>query len=134
MSDVSVSPPNEPPQRVRLEGKLDMVRASDASFTLIADDGRVIQGRLVGRSIEDLARFLNRGVLVFGTPQFDSLGNLMSVEVDGWLATDYRPPRHRAWRENRRKYGKRWPGDSRRPLAPGRVTRRMSRSSRPCGS
>jgi hypothetical protein len=94
MNDVSLTPPNvPPPQRVRLEGKLDMVRASDASFTLIADDGRVIQGRLVGRSIEELARFLNRGVLVFGVAAFDPVGNLMSVEVDGWLPTDNSPPK-----------------------------------------
>ena len=94
MNDVSLTPPNAPhPQRVRLEGKLDMVRASDGSFTLIANDGRVIQGRLIGRSIEELARFLNREVLVFGTAQADPLGNFTSVEVDGWLPKDNRPPK-----------------------------------------
>jgi hypothetical protein len=86
MSDVprvpTVSPP---PARVRLTGKLDMVRASDAGFTLVTDDGRVIPGRLVGRPVEELARWLNRAVVVFGSGQFDSLGNLTSVEADGFL-------------------------------------------------
>jgi hypothetical protein len=44
------------PPRVRLEGTLDMVRASDASFTLRLADGRERPGRLVGRPIVALGR------------------------------------------------------------------------------
>jgi hypothetical protein len=86
VNDVYLASTSQPsPRRVRLDGKIDVVRASDASFTLIADDGRVIQGRLVGRSIEELAGLLNRAILIFGTGQFDSFGKLISVEADGFL-------------------------------------------------
>ncbi len=86
MSDVARAPAGSPsPARVRLAGKLDMVCASNASFTLVADDGRVIPGRLVGRPVEELARWLNHAVVVFGLGQFDPLGNLTSVEADGFL-------------------------------------------------
>ncbi len=99
-----------------------MVRASDASFTIVADDGRVIQGRLVGRSIDELARFLNRAVLIFGSAEFDPLGNLRSVEVDGFLPMDNRLPKapnlSGRTKEEREEMARRlgaaigtWPGD-----------------------
>lgn len=93
MNDISYTPSSaSPAQRMRLVGRLDMVRASDASFTLVTVEGRVIPGQLVGRPIEELARLLNRAILVFGSPRFDALGNLTSVEADGYLPESYAPP------------------------------------------
>jgi len=93
MSDVSRAPTgSSSPARVRVVGKLDMVCASDAGFTLVADDGQVISGRLVGRPIEELARWLGRAVVVFGLARFDALGNLAFVEADGFLAETNHTP------------------------------------------
>jgi len=93
MSDVPRVPTgSSSPARVRVVGQLDMVCASDAGFTLVADDGRVISGRLVGRPIEELARLLGRAIIVFGLARFDALGNLTSVEADGFLAETKRIP------------------------------------------
>ena len=47
-------------QRIRMEGALDSVQASDASFLLRLGDGRMLRGRFVGRSIHGLAHVLGR--------------------------------------------------------------------------
>jgi hypothetical protein len=90
MSQAVTSPTSPPPapQRVRLEGTLDMVRASDASFTLRLADGRELPGRLVARKITTLATLLGRQVLVFGTGQFGPTGELERVDADGFLHND----------------------------------------------
>ena len=79
-----LSTPNS--ARVRVEGTLDMVRASDQTFTVITPEGATISGRLVeGRSVEELARWLSEDVVLFGIGQFDPAGKLLSVEANGFL-------------------------------------------------
>jgi hypothetical protein len=123
MSDAQLAPVNLPSaRRVRLEGKLDVVRASNASFTLLEDDGKVIHGRLVGRPIEELGSHLNRAIVVFGTGRFDSFGKLISVEADGFLSRENSLPNapslSRRTSEEREEMARRlqsfigtWPGD-----------------------
>jgi hypothetical protein len=77
-----------PPQRVRVEGVLDAVRASDASFVLLLSDGRSLPGRLVGRAPLSLARLLGRALLVFGTGHFGPTGELERIESDGFMPND----------------------------------------------
>jgi hypothetical protein len=84
------SPPQSPASssRVRLEGTLDMVQASDSSFRLVLADGRTIPGKLVRGPITSLARVLGRRLLVFGTGKFGPAGELEWVEADGFLPND----------------------------------------------
>ncbi len=74
--------------RVRLEGTLDMVQASDSSFRLILADGRTIPGWLVGYPILGLARLLSRKLLVFGTGRLGTTGELEGIEADGFMPDD----------------------------------------------
>jgi hypothetical protein len=74
--------------RVRLDGTLDMVQASDNSFRLILADGRTIPGRLGGYPILGLARLLGRPLLVFGIGRFGSGGELEGIEADGFMPND----------------------------------------------
>jgi hypothetical protein len=79
------------PPRVRLEGVLDVVKASDSSFQLILADGRTLPGRLVGYPITSMARLLGRPLLVFGTGRFGPAGELEGVEADGIVPNDDQP-------------------------------------------
>ncbi len=72
--------------RVRVEGTLDVVRASDASFTLRLDDGRELSGRLVRGSVAGLGRVLGRRLIVFGT-----VGAVEEIEADGFIPNDGQP-------------------------------------------
>ncbi len=86
-----MTPPPPTTKRVRLEGTLDLVRASDSSFLLVLADGRAVPGTLVGRPISSLARELGRVLLVFGTGHFGAAGELERVEADGYIPNDGQP-------------------------------------------
>ncbi len=83
----SANAPGSSP-RIRLEGTLDMVRASDSTFTLLLSDGRSIAYRLVGYPIQGLARLLGRQLIVFGTGHLGPGGEMEGVEADGFLPND----------------------------------------------
>jgi len=70
------------PQRVRLAGALDMVRASTQSFTLRLDDGQEVRGVLVSGSIVDAATHLNHRVLVLGQAVYRASGRLLRIDAD----------------------------------------------------
>ena len=84
----SPSPSTSDSGRVRVEGTLDMVRASDQSFTLRMPDGRELPGRLVGRPIIGLARVLGRNIFVFGFGRCNPAGDLMGLDADGFMPND----------------------------------------------
>src|SRR5258708_31684587 len=88
---MSQAVPTTTSPRVRLEGTLDRVRASEASFPLRLADGRELPGRLVARKITTLATLLGRQILVFGTGQYGPTGELERVEADGFLHNDAEP-------------------------------------------
>jgi hypothetical protein len=77
-------------RRVRLEGVLWAVQM-DGGFTLRLPDGRPIPGSLVGRPIAGLARVLGRPLIVFGSAQFGSVGEVERIEADGFLPNDGKP-------------------------------------------
>ena len=77
--------------RVRLEGTLDTVQASDSSFRLRLEDGRTIPGQLIGRPIITLAKVLGRRLLVFGTGQFNAAGELERIDLDSFIPNDGQP-------------------------------------------
>jgi hypothetical protein len=70
------------PQRVRLVGTLDMVRASTQSFALRLDDGQEVRGVLVLGSIVDAAAQLNSRVLVLGRAVYRASGRLLRIDAD----------------------------------------------------
>ncbi len=71
-----------------MEGVLDAVQASNASFILRMPDARVLSGRFIGRSIHGLARVLGRPLIVFGNGWLGTSGQLEGVEADGFLPSD----------------------------------------------
>jgi hypothetical protein len=107
---------------LRLEGLLDEVRASDSTFALRADDGRLIRGRLVGPSVEAVAPFLGRRVMVLGTGQADQSGATVWIDAAAMLLAPGPLPKAPALpgstAEGREEMAKRlkaalgtWPGD-----------------------
>jgi hypothetical protein len=70
------------PQRVRLVGTLDMVRASTQSFALRLDDGQTLRGSLVSGSIVDAAAQLNSRVLILGRAVYRASGRLLRIDAD----------------------------------------------------
>jgi hypothetical protein len=86
-----MNPTTPAPPRIRVEGALDMVRASDQTFTLRQPDGRELPGRLVRGSIAGLGRVLGRPLIVFGAARLGPAGELQSVEADGYIPNDGKP-------------------------------------------
>lgn len=70
------------PQRVRVVGTLDMVRASTQSFALRLDDGQEARGILVSGSVVDAAAQLNSRVLVLGRAVYRASGRLLRIDAD----------------------------------------------------
>lgn len=70
------------PQRVRVVGLLDMVRASTQSLALRLDDGQEVRGVLIAGSIVEAAALLNRRVLVLGRAVYRTSGRVLRVDVD----------------------------------------------------
>jgi len=79
------------PQRVRVVGALDMVRASTQSFALRLDDGQEVRGVLGSGSIVDTAAHLNRRVLVLGQAVYRTSGRLLRIDADEIRAADGEP-------------------------------------------
>jgi hypothetical protein len=118
------------PRKVRLAGILDMVRASNHTFAVRLDDGQEAKGSLVEGSVEALAAWLNKPVLLFGTAVFRPSGRLLRVDAEAFrpaTAPDWffakmpkplAPDRHRPATQDRRKmadglkavFGQ-WPGE-----------------------
>jgi hypothetical protein len=70
------------PQRVRVVGTLDMLRASTQKFALRLDDGQEVRGVLVSGSIVDAAARLNSRVLVLGRVIYRASGRLLRIDAD----------------------------------------------------
>ncbi len=118
------------PRRVRLVGKLDMLRASTQAFGLILDDGHEIPGVLTVGDIAGLTPLFKQRVLVLGKAVYRPSGRALRIDADEILAateqdrffTTVPPPRRhkfdltRLLREQPNKkslaaiFGK-WPGD-----------------------
>ena len=70
------------PQRVRVVGTLDLVRASTQSFALRLDDGQEVSGVLVSGSVVNTAAHLNSRVLVLGRAIYRASGKLLRIDAD----------------------------------------------------
>jgi hypothetical protein len=118
------------PQRVRVAGKLDMLRASTQSFGVLLDDGQEIRGVLIEGDIEGLGPLLNQRALVLGKAVYRASGRLLRIDAEAvvhapdegrFFSTIPKPVRQRfdlreRVREQQHKTGLaavlgRWPGD-----------------------
>lgn len=71
-----------PPRRVRLVGRLDMLRASTQTFELILDDGQAVRGVLTAGDIGTAAPLFKQRVLVLGKVIYRPSGRLLRVDAD----------------------------------------------------
>ena len=70
------------PQRVRVVGTLDMVRASTQTFALRLGNGQEIQGVLIPGAIESSATERNNRVLVLGSVVYRPSGRPLRIDAD----------------------------------------------------
>ena len=89
-----------PPRRVRVMGRLDMIRASDGGFALCLEAGERVFGVWESTSIDILNRLWNQDVVVEGDAVFRASGKLLrldaqamapATESDAFFATMPRP-------------------------------------------
>lgn len=71
-----------PSQRVRLSGKLDMIRHHDRRFSLQLDSGESVQGIAETVAVEDLRAHFGQGVIVHGFATFQPSGRVLRIEAD----------------------------------------------------
>jgi hypothetical protein len=74
------------PERVRVVGTLDMIRASTQAFALKVDDGQELRGIMVAGEIGDHKQLLERRVLVLGKAVYRPSGRLLRVDTEEILA------------------------------------------------
>jgi hypothetical protein len=70
------------PQRVRIVGKLDMLRASTQSFGVLLDDGQEIRGVLAIGDVAGITPLLDQRVLVLGKAVYRPSGKLLRVDAE----------------------------------------------------
>ncbi len=75
------------PQRVRIVGKLDMLRASTQSFGVILDSGDEIRGVLAEGEVGAISGLMNQRVLVLGKAVYRPSGRLLRVDAEEVTAT-----------------------------------------------
>ncbi|HZU37228.1 MAG TPA: hypothetical protein VFA18_15000 [Gemmataceae bacterium] len=76
-----------PPQRIRLVGRLDMVRVSTQSFGLILDDRQEVRGVTVNGDIESVGSLINQRVLVLGKAVYRPSARLLRVDAEEVVKT-----------------------------------------------
>ncbi len=69
-----------PPQRMRIAGQLDTIRASDLSFVLVLDDGSKVRG--VADSASSLKEHWKTPVVVSGRGFYTSKQRIQRIEAD----------------------------------------------------
>ena len=70
------------PQRVRIVGTLDMIRASTATFAVVLDDGREIRGVMVNGDSDVLGRHYRQRVLLLGKAVYRPSGNPLRIDAE----------------------------------------------------
>jgi len=75
------------PQRVRVVGKLDMIRASTQSFGVMLDDGQEVRGVLTTGDIRSISPLLNQRILVLGKAIYRASGKVLRIDAEEVSAT-----------------------------------------------
>ena len=76
------------PKRVRISGKLDMIRASDRAFELILNDGERLRALWVESTVAPLHECFGRPVLVEGMAVFRASGTVLRVDAEAIAPLD----------------------------------------------
>ncbi|HQF14268.1 MAG: hypothetical protein WBH86_07190 [Thermogutta sp.] len=71
-----------PPERVRLAGTLDMVRASTRTFGIRLEQGEELRGVLLEEDIHKIAPLLGKQVLVLGRVQYKPSGRALRIDAE----------------------------------------------------
>lgn len=69
------------PSRVRIAGKLDMIRASTRTFAIVLPEGEEVRCVLEHGEVNVLTEFLEKDILVIGTAIFRPSRSLLRVDV-----------------------------------------------------
>jgi hypothetical protein len=80
-----------PPQRVRVVGTLDMIRASTQSFALHLDDSQEVRGVLVSGAVVEVAPLLGKRVLALGRAIYRASGRLLRIDADAITSGEGEP-------------------------------------------
>ncbi len=70
------------PQRVRIVGELDMIRASTQTFALKLDDGEEIRGVMVSGDVGELKNLFQKRVMVLGKAIYKASGRVLRIDAD----------------------------------------------------
>ncbi len=70
------------PNRVRVVGTLDMIRASTEAFAIKLDDGQEVSGVIAGGDIENLSTLWQQRVLVLGDAIYRPSGSLLRIDAE----------------------------------------------------
>jgi hypothetical protein len=71
-----------PSQSVRLAGRLDAIRQSDRTFTLVLATGDTLRGIAVGVEPRDLTPYFGENVMVDGLAVFQPSGSVLRIEAE----------------------------------------------------
>ncbi|WP_197453806.1 hypothetical protein [Caulifigura coniformis] len=75
------------PRRVRVVGRLDMVRASTQSFGLVLDGGEEVRGVMSEGVVGELGSLLSQRVLVAGSVVYRASGRVLRIDAEHITAT-----------------------------------------------
>ncbi len=75
------------PQRVRITGRLDMVRVSDRAFELLLEDGQHVRAVWAQPSVAHLGEYLGRPVVVEGQAVFRPSGSVLRIDAEAIAQT-----------------------------------------------
>lgn len=70
------------PERVRVVGTLDMIRASTQAFAIKLDNGEEVRGVMVDEEISHHKHLLEKRVLILGTAVYRPSGRLLRVDTE----------------------------------------------------
>lgn len=79
------------PRRVRVVGRLDMIRVSTSAFELKLDDGTEIRGVYLGGTGDTLASLLNTRVVVDGRAVYRPSGRILRIDAEQIIASQNEP-------------------------------------------
>lgn len=72
------------PRRVRVVGKLDMLRASTQSFGVVLDDGQEIRGVMLDGDVEEISPLLSKRILVTGMIIYRPSGRPLRIDAEAF--------------------------------------------------
>lgn len=79
------------PRRVRLVGRLDMIRVSTQTFAVRLDTGEDIPGVLADGTIDQAKTLLDRRVLILGKAIFRASGRVLRINADSIMLGEGEP-------------------------------------------